>query len=204
MAKSSGNWKRNLGIIKTYMISVHLQQKKKGGQVVKINKEFRISQKRPRASQSSNSNKSNCYGTWMWLPHRQTPPASRWRDCLKWPRLFSCSWAWAGEQVDSWPPSQCWPRCEPGRPHRHLGRRRLGRAGRRWAAGPGSSSAPAWWCWEVSMALRGFCTQEDYEHQCVCCFSAILSTSQYSGILSNQQYSKVSTVQYPKVHKAQQ
>ena len=42
-------------------VHVHLQQKKKRGQVVKINKEFRISQKRPRASQSSNStNKSNC------------------------------------------------------------------------------------------------------------------------------------------------
>ena len=40
------------------MCSVHLQQKKKRRQVVKINKEFRISQKRPSARQSPNSRKT--------------------------------------------------------------------------------------------------------------------------------------------------
>ena len=43
---------------KDSMVSVHLQQKKKGRQVVKINKKFRISQKRPGARQSPNSRKT--------------------------------------------------------------------------------------------------------------------------------------------------
>ena len=138
----------------------YLHQKQKRGQVVQINKELRISHKRPSVKTVTMPDileTSTDFFTWMWRLHRLLLQASRWRGFLKSPLLSSCSWASAGVPGGRWPPSRCLPRCAPGRPPLHPGTSIQGRAGPRWAVGPGSSWARAWWCWEGSMERQDSC-----------------------------------------------